>query len=87
MVELLANNDSEPIFITDHTADTEHILTTNQDDGDKEHKSDNIGGQESLTDNGKAILFAPGEDHPPISVLLDTYAEELSFPTIFCGQP
>jgi hypothetical protein len=85
MVELLANDDSESIFITEHTAHTEHILTTNQDDGNEEHKSDNLGGQESLKDNGKVILFAPGEGHPPISVLLDTYAEELSFPTIFYG--
>lgn len=74
MAELLASDDSEPIFITDHAADTEHILTTNQDDGNEEHKSDNPGGQESLIDNGKVILFAPREVHPPISVLLDTYA-------------
>jgi hypothetical protein len=87
MIGLLTNGDSAPIFIAYHTADTEHVLTTNQGDGNEEHESDNFGGQESLIDNGKAISFTPGEGHPPISVLLDTEAEELSFPTLFCGQP
>jgi hypothetical protein len=81
------NDDSEPIIITDHTADTEHTLTIIQDDVNGEHDSDNLGGQESLIYNGKVISLAPGEGHPPILVLLDTYAEVLSFPTVFCGQP
>ena len=33
------------------------------------------------------ILYAPGENKTPISLLLDTDAELLSFPKIYCGQP
>ena len=31
-------------------------------------------------------IFAPGEGIRPVSLLCDEFAEELSFPTIFCGQ-
>jgi hypothetical protein len=30
--------------------------------------------------------FAPGEDEIPIPILMDKYAEELSFPKIYCGK-
>jgi hypothetical protein len=33
------------------------------------------------------MSFAPGQGHRPTSTLLDTNAEELSCPTIYCGQP
>ena len=36
--------------------------------------------------NNETLLFAPGEGIRPVSLLYDKYAEELSFPTIFCGQ-
>jgi len=68
MIGLLTNEDSDSIFNTDHTADTEHLLTTNQDDGNEEHASVILVGQESLIDNGKTISFVPGEGHLPISV-------------------
>lgn len=34
----------------------------------------------------ESITLAPGENQKPIPLLFDKYAEELSFPTIFCGQ-
>lgn len=52
----------------------------------------NLGGQVTLLidfdrlDANEAIRYAPGEGQRPISLLLDTHAEELSFPTIYCGQ-
>ena len=31
------------------------------------------------------IKIAPGEGKKPIPIPLDTYAEELSFPSVYCG--
>ncbi len=33
-----------------------------------------------------AIRFAPAENNKPIAILFDQHAEELSFPTIYCGE-
>lgn len=48
----------------------------------------NPGGEETLLDNDELdnICFAPGEKNRPIHLMLDEFAEELSFPTLFCGE-
>lgn len=48
----------------------------------------NEGADEVLLENNPIdnICLAPGEGQSPISLLRDEDAEELSFPTIFCGQ-
>ena len=51
---------------------------------------DNIINNDTLwsdSDINQTIAFAPGEGTYPISILRDEYAEELSFPNIYCGQP
>jgi len=68
---------------------------------DPEHAQINIAnecidanfGQETLIldfdaiENSTAVKFAPGEGQKPLSLLKDTNAEALSFPTIYCGEP
>ena len=40
-----------------------------------------------LTDEARRIYsFAPAEGNTPVSVFMDKNAEELSFPTLFCGK-
>lgn len=35
----------------------------------------------------KILSYAPGEGNNPLGIFQDKYCEELSFPTLFCGQP
>ena len=44
----------------------------------------NPGTQETLLK--QEFVFAPGEGKKPLSLINDRYVEELSFPTIYCGQ-
>ncbi|XP_070538389.1 uncharacterized protein [Ptychodera flava] len=39
------------------------------------------------TDSDGAVCYAPGEGNKPLGIFQDKYSEELSFPTIYCGQP
>lgn len=47
-----------------------------------------MGCDETLLNNTQveSITLVPGENQVPRSVLFDPHAEELSFPSIFCGQ-
>lgn len=49
---------------------------------------DNVTAQQQtlLWDENKMLHMAPGEKSVPRSILFDTYAEELSFPTIYGGK-
>ena len=40
-----------------------------------------------MWDESKVLNIAPGERERPLSLLYDVHAEELSFPTIYYGQP
>jgi hypothetical protein len=42
--------------------------------------------EETLMDSNTLVEIAPGESEHPLSILLDTYCEELSFPTIWFGH-
>ena len=41
----------------------------------------------AATERNKVYNVAPGEGFDALGIVADTYAEELSFPTIFCGYP
>lgn len=43
--------------------------------------------QTMLWNEGKYLDIAPGQNKQPLSVIFDSYAEELSFPGIYYGQP
>ena len=43
--------------------------------------------QDPTNDAHQVYSFAPAEGHTPVSIFMDKNAEELAFPTIFCGQP
>lgn len=62
--------------------DFDHI--ENNDDDDFWDK----GCEETLlnSQNFESVTLAPGENRIPISLLFDKHVEELSFPTIFCGE-
>jgi hypothetical protein len=73
---------------------TERHEDTREDDVQNIESSENIDhdpleleADETLLINSiYAKKFAPGENRQPIGILMDSNAEELSFPTIFCGQ-
>lgn len=47
-----------------------------------------IARQQTLMYNeSKEYVIAPGENQRPLSLIYDEYAEELSFPNIYYGQP
>jgi len=62
-----------------------HSQSTYEQEGDL-----NPGGHETLLENDdiglQRIAMAPGEGRIPTNVTLDDDAEELSFPTISCGE-
>ncbi|XP_074641227.1 uncharacterized protein LOC141898976 [Tubulanus polymorphus] len=39
-----------------------------------------------IDESDRIISFAPGQNQIPLSIFKDDFAEELAFPTIFCGQ-
>ena len=43
--------------------------------------------QDPTNDANQVYSFAPAEGYTPVSIFMDKNAEELAFPTIFCGQP
>ncbi|RWS10742.1 uncharacterized protein B4U79_00026 [Dinothrombium tinctorium] len=60
----------------------------NSDDNDEEEPL-NPGGTETLLNSNfdeNGIAFAPGELSKPLALLSDSHVDELSFPTIYCGQ-
>lgn len=42
--------------------------------------------QDITTEANQIFSFAPAEGNKPVSIFLDKHSEELSFPTIFCGE-
>lgn len=45
-----------------------------------------VAASSNIGDNSQGIQIAPGEGNRPIPLHLDEYAEELSFPKIYCGM-
>ncbi|CAH0563184.1 unnamed protein product [Brassicogethes aeneus] len=67
---------------TKHTVESEF-------DREDENELINPGGEETLLDERDPlanIVMAPGENQIPKHIMLDEYAEEMSFPTIFAGN-
>ncbi|XP_065214928.1 uncharacterized protein LOC135841724 [Planococcus citri] len=64
----------------------------NCSDDDDDDDNDNGGGpihiteQETLLQDNQALIFAPGEDKTPISLILDPNAEEMTFIKIYGGN-
>lgn len=68
-------------------ARTEILTETNEESVEREDDSDEEEiPQETLLDDRDGIAFAPGENQTPLSILFDTDAEELSFPSVYGGH-
>lgn len=85
------NNSDLDRQITDSLREVlQHFIEEDEDVFEREDENQylNPGGEETLLDNNPVenISFAPGENKIPLHLMLDKYAEELSFPSIFCGQ-
>ena len=59
-----------------------------EDESIDENHFNNPGGLQTMLccEDDFNIRFAPGEGQTPLSILFDMDAEELSFPSIYCGQ-
>jgi hypothetical protein len=68
------------------------ILDEDEQEIENNNEDQNPGGDETLMYDTidhlilEKYKFAPGEDEIPIPILMDKYAEELSFPKIYCGK-
>jgi hypothetical protein len=68
------------------------ILDEEEQEIENNNEDQNPGGDETLMYDTidhlilEKYKFAPGEDEIPIPILMDKYAEELSFPKIYCGK-
>lgn len=84
------NIDLEDLFTDSLREVLQHFIEEEEDVFEREDRNEylNPGGDETLLDNNPTenIAIAPGENKIPLHLMLDKYAEELSFPTIFCGQ-
>ena len=76
--------------------DTQDQLLSTVDEGqlvekDIEDPCGNLGTMVSRDEIGidisKKVVVAPSEGEQPLSVFTDKHAEELAYPTMFCGQP
>ncbi|XP_070567274.1 uncharacterized protein [Ptychodera flava] len=82
-----------------HDGEHENNHDDDDDDDDGQNKKnieDHLGGtldtmlshlHDDHTDSEGAFCYAPGEGNRPLGIFQDKYSEELSFPTIYCGQP
>ncbi len=84
-----------------HTEQNENFIVNNENNNNEENsnlnnkdddwdetvndQSDNVTTNDTLLQDSSAISFAPGEGRTPMSLLKDKFAEELSFPSIYCG--
>ena len=76
------------------TDTTKHTETDSDDDWEEATPDETLSGNSDtlfqhndFTDNEHhAIKIAPGEQNHPVSLYLDEYAEEKSFPLLFGGQ-
>lgn len=67
---------------TDNTDDSIEYITEEND------KNFLVGQQHTILWNeDKYLDIAPGQNKQPLSIIFDDYAEELSFPSIYYGQP
>lgn len=78
-------------FQIDEVIDVDRTAEDTNTNGNDDKKPDQIGQETLLMEmndisENDVIKFAPGESRKPISLLMDTHAEALSFPTIYCGK-
>ena len=74
-------------FIIDHNDnESQDDLQQQVDVWDETINDLNLNPSNNQTLIQEGLVFAPGEGVKPESILYDQLAEELSFPTIFCGQ-
>ena len=65
-----------------------HGVINEEEDSIDETHFNNPGGLQTMLccEDDFNVRFAPGEGQTPLSILFDMDAEELSFPSIYCGQ-
>ena len=64
-----------------------NLVTSEIDTNEQVGNVDTLVDDENLENKyDKVITFAPGEGQHPLSLYHDIEAEDLCFPTIFCGQ-
>jgi hypothetical protein len=82
----------EPHHAEMETEETDDAIeNTNREPQDVEMEADapaneEVLYEETMLDSNLLVEFAPGEGQCPLSLLLDKYCEELSFPTIWGGK-
>ncbi|KAL3222393.1 hypothetical protein MRX96_028416 [Rhipicephalus microplus] len=58
-----------------------------RDDGERSGELDDAAAADKLIDQSHSLHLASGENHVPLALFMDAYAEELAFPTIYMGVP
>ena len=84
-------NDVEHFVVNDEDRDIvnskeSEAMEIDDNEWNEVHEPINLTSNDTLWQDNNAIAFAPGEGRFPLSILRDKHAEELSFPTIYCGH-